>query len=379
MNRERALGAHVSLAATSRLLAVVLVASGCSRCAPPPVEPPPPPLDEAPATSPPSAPETVVVHALTPDAPDYVIEPAFRPDDAGNVMVRARRLVYRFTVRLPWGLGQARSDIATPTGELRVDVAGKRLRAQFVGTGFPVDEGSEVRMRVDLPGTYVFDGRGGRPVGTGQLAAWFQSGPGARGVEMTVRDSAPDETVVVDLVCRLFGEWAGASIASVRRTCGADGLPTRMTFGPYRVERTAEAVIELPERSMRADDRDPPEGLTHVVSTRLHAAETLARLSPSVDDPPERRPRAGEPPVVVTNGVRIENRTGARVLIAIDGVALGWVDPGAPPIVYEGMPPGGYVIGAMMPLGGSASYGRAYRLPTRVILERTVPPGSVRP
>jgi hypothetical protein len=358
------------LVAISAHLVAGTATMGCS-CDTAPVEPPPsqsPRETVLPDEGEP--PEHVVVPAAVALDPSRSIEPASRSDDhVSPTPVRVRRLVYRFFPRLPWGLGPGRPDLLPPTGELRIDISGPRLRARFVGNGFPVDEGAEVRLRSDLPGTYVFDGLGGRPYGTGQLAAWFQAGPGASGVELTVRESSPDDPIVVDMVCRLFGEWAGASIAAVRRSCASDGMPMKMMFGLYRVDRTAEATIEIPERAMRADHVDPPHGLSHLVSFAFHEPSVLARFVPD-DDPPEQYVPRGTVPVVVTEGLRVENHTGARVMVTVDGVAVGWLDSGSEPLVLTGLRPGGYMVGGVMPLGGRACRTRMYEAPSNVVLER---------
>lgn len=356
-----------------RLTALFVAASlviGASACGDPPLRP----AEAAPASAAPSdtAPDAEVVipgESLV-GSPEVTVLPAARVDEhATTTEVRVRRLVYRFELRVGWLYGNGRSDLLSPTGELYVDVAGGRLRARFVGNGWPVDDGSEVRMRSDRPGVYVFDARGGRPVGTGQLAAWFQGGPGARSVEMTVRTRAVDDAATIDMVCRLFGEWAGTSIAAVRRTCASDGLPVRFQLGPYRGERTAEAVVYLPEHQLRADHLEPPRGLVHHASVGFHTDEEIARIEPMRDEPQTRRPRAGEALETVARGLLVENRTGARVLVTADGVALGWLDPGARH-AYPTLPDGGHRIGAMLPLGGRGTPAFAYALPAHVVLTR---------
>lgn len=315
--------------------------------------------------------DLVVVAATVPGSARGVIEPAPRIDEyATAAPVRVRRFIYRFVVRVPFWLGHGRSDIVPPSGELRVDVGGPRLRAQFVGNGFPVDENSEVRMRSDVPGTYVFDARGGRYMGTGQLASWFQSGVGARTLEFGVRVSAPDDPVVVDMVCRLFGEWAGTSIAAVRRACSADGMPIRMTFGPYLVDRTAEATIEVPARTLRADHLDPPVGLTHTANHLFHSAEMLGRLEGHIDNVTLPRLPPGETRIEVSDGLLVENRTGARVLLVVDGIGLGWLDSGTEPVPVHGIPGGGYLVGAMLPLGGTAARARGTMIPAHMVFGR---------
>jgi len=348
---------------------LALVGSACAGCSREPVASAPP-LPVEPSAHPIPPPSTVFVDgAELSDAP-IEIEPAFHRDDTvTRSEVRVRRIIYRFVPIVTYVLGPGREDFAPPTGELFIDIAGSRMRARFVGTGFPVDENSEVRMRADEHGTYIFDGRGGRPVGTGQLAAWFQSGPGASGVELKLRQGVPDDPHTIELVCRLFGEWAGASIAAVRRTCAASGLPTKFKFGPYSVQRTAESIVYLPESALRSDELEPPRHLRHAEEVQFFEARALAQLVPSEEDPPELRMAPNETRQHVDDGMLVENRTAARVLVTIDGIALGWLDPSRSMHV-TGMPPGGYRVGAMLPLGGVASRTHAYLLPAHIVLGR---------
>lgn len=362
IGRERA---RASLA----LAAVLVAASACGRKRLVPAESAPVVTATIDAALDEAAPVVVEAAAILGEEPP-IIRPASRLDDhSSDRRIRVRRLVYRFVVHPSWSLGGGRPELLPPTGELTVDMAGGRLRARFVGTGFPVDDGAEVRMRSDLPGVYVFDASGGKPVGTGQMAAWFQAGPGARTVELTVRTSADDDPTTIDLVCRFFGEWAGTSIASVRRSCGADGLPIRFRFGPYQVDRTAEAWIDMAESGLRADHLDPPRGLVHQRTIRFHTPEELRFLTPSKEEPLEHRRRAGDPELVVTDGLVAENRTGARVLVTVDGVALGWLDPGER-ASFEGIPPGGHLVGGMLPLGGVTQRSYRFGLPAFYALQR---------
>lgn len=353
----------------ARVRAVVGVLAALTACSHDPVVPAPPlPPAESPRALP--EPESVVVDGASLATAPVEIEPALHRDEfVSGGEVRVRRIIYQVNPVVTWALGYGNTELLAPTGEIVLDISGSRLRARFQGTGLAADDGSEIRLRADEHGTYVFDGRGGRSVGTGQLAAWYQDGPGARGVEFKLRQAVPDDAHTIELVCRFFGEWAGASIASVRRACGSLGLPTKFRFGPYRIDRTAETVVYLPETALRSDEREPPRGLRHESVVQFFEPRALARLAPTIDDVPERRLRPGEVRPTVDEGMTVENRTGARVLVTIDGVALGWLDP-SETTHFSGMPPGGYWVGAMFPLGGIASRRRAHRLPAYVVLER---------
>ena len=84
--------------------------------------------------------------------------------------VSARRLVYRVSLLVPHSLQDRNARVSAAAGELHIDASLQRLRARFVGPGWPVNEGVEVRLRPDVPGVYLFVGGGG---GGGGPWGWF--------------------------------------------------------------------------------------------------------------------------------------------------------------------------------------------------------------
>ena len=135
---------------------------------------------EAPEVEEPVTPEQVYAPELAPSAEEeerWEVHEAFVADGDYDAPTpeAARRVVYRVTLWVPRSLGVADDDVPSPTAELFVDVSQDRLRARFAGS-WPVPAGSEVRLRRDEPGVYVFDGEGGRSLGPGQLAQWFEGG-----------------------------------------------------------------------------------------------------------------------------------------------------------------------------------------------------------
>lgn len=197
------------------------------------------------------------------------IEPASHGDDdyANDEPVVARRYVYRVRMIVPAGLGDTSARVTVPAAELYIDVSHERLRARFVGNGWPVGAGSEVRLRRDRPGVYVFDGEGGRPLEPGQLSTWFEGGPVTRrGPPLRVfatyghprRQPPPDdEEDPGELVCALLAELASESREPVIRRCEL-GAPHLWRLGFWHAERTASVRIELARSSLRADERNPP-------------------------------------------------------------------------------------------------------------------------
>ena len=119
-----------------------------------------------------------------------------------------------------------------------IDVTPDRLRARFLGSGWPVASGSEIRMRRDRPGAYLVDGRGGRTVGAGMIGQWFEGGALAREADLRFRSLSPvkgaTEQAIATMFCRLLAEWANGSPDGFSRRC-ASGIPVSFYFGPYYV------------------------------------------------------------------------------------------------------------------------------------------------
>lgn len=321
-------------------------------------------VSDPPEPDPPPRPRAIAPRGPRDDHADdgWPIQPAALEDEgwAGSEPVEARRLVYRVHLRVPPVLGDAPSTIPDAAAELFVDASDERLRARFVGPGWPVEAGSEVRLRADNPGVYVFDAHGGRPLTPGELAEWFQGGPAGRNpAPVRVRRPPPQENPGTgELVCALLAEWAAQERETVMRRCGDDGPPAMFRLGPWRAERTADVPVELPRSALRADHVGPPARIANSDSRAFMEPALLARLDP-------KRARGGEETRAEdapAEGIRVQNDSRTRVVITAHGLPLGWVDPGASGH-FVGLRPGQHVIAAMRPLGHLAYRPRGIRVP----------------
>jgi len=354
-----------------RIVVALAVLVGCGDCdrregLRPPIQPPEAELEPFEV-----APEDVY-RPVTPSAPsasDRRFVEAFTEDTdyAGHQPESARRLVYRASLRVPVSLGVAPDWLPKPSGELYIDVSRDRLRARFVGNGWPVDPGSEVRLRRDEPGVYVFDGEGGRPLGPGQLAQWFEGGRLRFQPSLRVRPPPPSEqSGPGDLVCRLIAEWTNTPPDEQMRRCGAGGSPPDFRVGLWRAERTADVAVRLPRSALRADHVDPPRPIPNPASRAILAPETMARierirgpLQPPAEDAP-------------AEGLQVLNRGRSRMLVTVQGTPIGWLDRGAR-AHFVGLAPGTYRVGAMRPFGLQSAGGQATVVPGRLVLPRWVP------
>lgn len=292
---------------------------------------------------------------------DASVLPAFLPDEeyAREGSVPAKRLVYRVRLRVPRSLGEAPAAVPPPTAELHIDLSADRLRARFVGIGWPVPAGSEVRLRTDQSGVYVFDGEGGRPLNVGDLATWFEGGDLRH--EPTFRVQQPHLRAQHGLgviLCHFVAEWSDTPLKSVIRRCGEGGSSPSFRVGLWRAERTAEVDIELPRAALRADEADPPT---------IEARDSQAFLGPSalVAFRPERglpEHMSARPAEVGFDGLRIRNRGRARAIITINGAPAGWANVGST-IEIVGLRPGIYSVGAMRPMGLQTSQQRNIKVP----------------
>ncbi len=287
-------------------------------------------------------------------------------DYRGDEPIEVMRLVYRVTFRVPPMLGDVPSTMARPTTELHVDVSEDRLRAHFAGPGWPVVPGSEVRLRRDLGGVYIFDGRGGQPVGPGMLAQWFQGGPLTRRQTPRVwirRAPAAEQNAPGDLICALIAEWSGQPRTELERRCGEGGAPLAFRIGAWRAERTAEVPVELQRNALRADHQDPPPSLPAATSRAFMEESVLARIPLGRRRRRRRRRREEPPPADAT--LHVENRGPTRVVVTVGGIPVGWVDRGASGR-FEGLVPGEHLVAAMRPLGHLALHPRARTIPGEV-------------
>ncbi|AKF10667.1 hypothetical protein [Sandaracinus amylolyticus] len=365
------------------LIALLALAIGCDSASPPPrrasapsprppsgahvEELPPEALADEPAPPPIADPAAAEAAQAALEPPPRVIQRAPAPDSeyASDEPVDARRYVYRVTLVVPETLGADRSDLAIPAAELFVDVSAERLRARFVGPGWPVEAGSEVRVRGDSPGSYVFDREGGRSLPPGALAEWFEGGPRRTGPPLSVRrDPAHTEREIPGgLICALLAEWSGDLRENVMRRC--DGrAPMAFRVGFWRAERTADVPVELPRRALRADESDPPPPVPITRSRAFLEPAALSRVPP-MDRPPRDLPERD--PTAPAEGLDFVNESDARVVVAAEGVALGWVDAGASGL-FVGLRPGAYRIAALRPLGAVVLRPRVVVVPGRTVL-----------
>ena len=349
---------------TLRLILVSMIALGaCER----ELQPPPGATLGPPAETPPPeevyAPDEVAAAAAR---PRYRVVPAFIPDmDYGRrTEVEAHRVIYRVSLRVPANLGSGHASLPPQNAELYVDVSNDRLRARFVGHGWPVPDGSEVRIRRDQPGAYVFDGAGGRPLGPGQLAQWFEGGRPRREASLRVAVPPNEEQVGPGpLLCRLIAEWSMVPPDSLERRCGEGGTPPSFRVGLWRAYRTADVGVVLPGSALRADHEHPPVRADGAHGGVWLSEAQFARLRQirgahgvPTEDAPER-------------GLIIVNTSPARMIVTIGGTPVGWVDSHQS-FHFEHIERGSYPVGAMRPLGLQMAQKRPRVVPGRVQLPR---------
>lgn len=350
-----------SLLSTVLALVLVLVAA----CRDPELDEPTDVYVEAPPERVLPSPESIVREATEarPEDVPRQVDPAAGPDGAYTDASPqpARRIVYRFTLRFI-GMGERDPTLPLPGGELSLDVTGDRLRATFLGNGWPVPTGSQVRMRLEQSGTYVFDNTRGRPLVTGALSVWFSGGRVTEQVELNVRREArDDEPHIAAMVCRFFAELTAAPVDRMARRCAEGGMPTLLRVGPYLVDRTADVGVVVPRASLRADERDPPPRAYVAPNRPFLVPEEIAQIAPVIERP-ERDPHGAEPP---PRGLRVENRSDARVLVTVNDTPLGYLDAGAE-LVFDGLADGAYIVGARRPLGGRRLRPKHVLLPAHV-------------
>lgn len=300
-----------------------------------------------------------------PEDPERIIAPAAARDVAydDDAPVAVRRYVYRVRLAIPSALGDA-SDLATPGAELYVDTSEERARARFVGQAWPVDAGTEVRLRGDSPGAYVFDGLGGRPLLPGELGEWFEGGERRPGPALSVRrDPATPSGERGGLVCALLAEWADEDRESVMRRC--DGrAPLSFRVGLWRAERTADLAIDVPRRTLRADEVEPPAPIVASTSRAFFEPQSLSRIHAGNvrgEEIEAADPRApGE-------GLELVNESATRIVVTAEGVPIGWIAPRSTGF-FVGLQPGPLWIGALRPMGSIALRPRLVSIPARTVL-----------
>lgn len=304
--------------------------------------------------------------------------PAPRRDKryASSDTVPVRRLVYRVRFVVPRYFRAGKQTLRPGAAELHIDVGHDRLRARFVGRGWPVHEGSEIRLRSDAPGVYLFDGFGGRSLGPGDMATWFDGRIGAKPkshvrVHRNFGKASEDDPGPGALVCALLAEWTHQPRENLEGRCRRNATPPGFRLGPWSAELTAILPMRLPRTALRADNRDPPEGLDAQHSramlspVELNAIEPNSRTKTATNahQSPSQGPRTG---------LTVRNDADARLIILGSGVPLGWVDAGH--TVNFPIRTGSYRIGAMRPLGIVRRRATRTHIPSTVAV--TAPRGS---
>lgn len=340
-----------------------------------PAEPPALPMAAAEPLPPSRSGTRRALHALPGATPAYRVERAVEPDPAYGTpgRVPARRYVYRVKMSVPGQFGLRADPIALPAAELVVDANHERLRARFVGPAWPFASTAEVRMRQDRSGVFVFDAYGGRPLRAGELASWFEGGRVTRrGPALRIlhpygyRPSPRRRDDAAYLLCALLAEWSDEAREAVLRRCERRGSPSRFRIGLWKAERTAVIPLELERTRLRADHADPPAAPRQVSGRAFLERDALAKIVA------HRRLRAvraepGHSGLEPVHGgrvdLRVENQSATRAIIAVQGVAIGWVDAHSR-TEFSAFAPGVYTIGALRPLGAVAQPGRAMRVPT---------------
>lgn len=277
------------------------------------------------------------------------VQPAIVPDRAydSNEPVPIRRVVYRVSIWVPPGLREASPPLLPSSGELHLDVGAERLRARFLGSIWPIDEGSELRLRADTPGVYLYDAEGGRPLPRNHLASWFlgdEVSPFRRANSYIRRDLGPSVEGPADMVCALVAEWTAAPREELVRQCSGGALPLAFRFGIFVADLTAIVPMSVPRSQLRADAVGLPRAWTGSHVRPLRDAREIGKLSPRKH--PDLAPITPGPPGSAT--LHVINHGSARTLVVVAGVPIGWVQPGAA-TELSGFNPGYYRVGWVRP------------------------------
>ncbi|MCA9532275.1 MAG: hypothetical protein KC593_01300 [Myxococcales bacterium] len=288
-----------------------------------------------------------------------------RPDDEyiTREPIPARRLVYRMRLLIHSTFGDPPPGTPPAGAELNLDMTADRLRARFLGETWPIQPGAEVRVRRGSPGTYVFDAMGGRHLGPGELSGWFV---GERvGRDPFVRVRAPRVPTIgpAPMICRLIAEWANSTYSSISNRC-RDGAPPWFRVGMWFGTLSADVTMDLPQSTLRADERDPPPR-AEPIDGRVMLSEVLrARLWPATT------PTYDPGPLPQEHGtLTIENRAPRKMIIVVDAVPVAWVEAGASLEVGQ-LPAGQHWVGAQYPFGHRATAPIQVQIPGSFVVER---------
>jgi hypothetical protein len=302
------------------------------------------------------------------------VQPATVADRAyeTNEPVAIRRVVYRFGIDVPAAMREAHPPLLPTGGELHIDVSEERLRARFLGTAWPIDEGSELRLRSDAPGVYLYDGKGGRPLARNHLASWFLGDELVqfRRTALTIRrDPGPSAEGPADLVCALLAEWTGSPREETMRQCAGGALPLGFRFGIWVADLTAIVPMSVPRSQLRADAVGLPRGVHSSRVRPLRDAREIGKLAPmSPRKYPDLPPSPAGAPGSAT--LRVTNHGSARTLIVVSGVPVGWLQPEAAG-EFSGFNPGHYRVGWMRPYGQFSLLPQPFAIPGALTLGLT--------
>jgi hypothetical protein len=267
---------------------------------------------------------------------------------------------------------EAHPPLLPTSGELHLDVGEDRLRARFLGTAWPIDDGTEVRLRADTPGVYLYDGAGGRPLPRNHLASWFLGDevPHSRRTALTIRrDSGPSAEGPADMVCALLAEWTASPREETMRQCSGGALPLGFRFGIWVADITAIVPMSVPRSQLRADAVGLPRAFTSSRLRPLRDAREIAKLAPlSPRKYPELAPIEAGPPG--SGSLRVTNHGAARTLVVVSGVPVGWLQPGAAG-EFSGFNPGHYRVGWLRPYGQFALLPAPFVIPGELSLGMT--------
>jgi hypothetical protein len=151
--------------------------------------------------------------------------------------------------------------------------------------------------------------------------------------------------------------------------CGA-ASPVAFRVGFFRGERTADVPIELPRSALRADETPPMPEVVRATSRALLEPDALGRLRTEVRPHDEIDTRDVEPRV--SEGLVVVNQSDGRMIVVVDGVAVGWVDAGAT-ATFMGLAAGIHEVGGMRPGGAVSMRPRLVEVPGRTVLRYRPP------
>ncbi|MBN1654897.1 MAG: hypothetical protein JXA30_14100 [Deltaproteobacteria bacterium] len=283
---------------------------------------------------------------------------------SGTQLETIRRAVYRVIFRTPHIFRENKSKLSAAAGELFIDVSQHRLRARFVGPGWPVSGGAEIRLRADALGTYAFDRNGGQHLGPGKMATWFegrQEGDSRSSVRVR-KERMQGGQGPGELICALLAEWTAQERETVIRRCSSGSIPASFGFGPWQAELTALVPMEIERHQLRADEKQPPETVEKDDNQTFLAPVECARIAPY-------KRTLGADDGSTDGELRFINRTSTKVVVILEGIAVGWVDARSS-YRFAGFRPGRYRIGAVRPFGTQIFAPKPVDLPGEITIGR---------